>query len=105
MRIENEGAPLLGGVAQFSVPARCFEASLQAAHRLDMHLSPGYSLMGFQWRYQRTLDCKIENRKDMPAWPGRSDVSLLLPSMSPPAQMPYMDRTPSSISFYLLLIT
>lgn len=91
MRIENNEGPVLKGTAQFSVPARCFEASLQAAHRMDMHLSFGETMMGFQWRYHRTLDCTIQNRKDMPSWPAKSDVNLLLPNVSPKPVAPMMD--------------
>lgn len=93
MRIENKDAPILEGIAQFSVPARCFEASLQVAHRLDLHVSFYDTMMGFQWRHHRALDCTIENRKDLPSWPAKSDVHLLLPQVSPEANVPMMDRT------------
>ena len=96
MRIENREGPVLPGIAQFSIPARCFEASLQAAHRMDMHLSYYDTLMGFQWRHQRTLDCSIENRVDMRSWPAKSDVSLLLPQVSPEPRVAMMDGAPPS---------
>jgi hypothetical protein len=102
MRIENRKArapedtepySVLEGTSQFSVPARCFEASLQAPHRMDMHLSFSDTMLGFQWRYHRDLDCTIENRKDMPSWPRQSDVVLLLPQVSPGGLAPMWDGT------------
>lgn len=100
MRIENKGASVLGGISQFSVPARCFEASLQTAHRLDMHVSFGDAMMGFQWRFHRSLDCTIENRVDMPSWPSKSDVSLLMPQMSADSKVALMDGTPCPLALH-----
>jgi hypothetical protein len=71
-------APLQGN-AQFSLPARCFLASLLAKHRLDLNAAANGSLVALQWRYQKALACSADAPPGR-GWPRQSDVKVLLPA-------------------------
>jgi hypothetical protein len=83
MRIKSaEDAATLQGSALFSLPARCFLASLLSKHRLDLNAAASGKLVAMQWRYQKTLQCSAELPAGR-AWPGQSDIKVLLPTAGP----------------------
>lgn len=71
LRIENNTGDKLAGDAMISLPARCFEASLQALHRLDMHTTMDGQLMGIQVRFplQLHFSSSPSCRPDQLTWP------------------------------------
>eukprot|EP00892_Ulva_mutabilis_P001403 jgi/Ulvmu1/11263/UM073_0035.1 len=83
LRIENNTGRRLAGDVLISLPARAFEASIQANHRLDMHATINGQLMGIQWRFERTLDWSAEARRDLQAWPAKSKAVVHLPVAGP----------------------
>ena len=72
----EEVVPLQGDVL-FSLPARCFAASLRGKHRLDFHVSTDGKLVGMQWRFPKSLDCSTYDA--LSAWPPASDAKAVLP--------------------------
>ena len=64
----------------FSIPAKCFLKSLATKHRMDLHASYRGKLVGFQWRYQKALDCS-GSPEEGGAWPATSEAKVLLPKM------------------------
>lgn len=48
LQTEGNWGQKLAGDVLISLPARCFEASIQANHRLDMHATIDGQLMGIQ---------------------------------------------------------
>lgn len=52
LRIDGNTGEKLAGDVLVSLPARCFEASLRARNRLDMHATMDGELMGIQVLFQ-----------------------------------------------------
>jgi hypothetical protein len=70
------GGPVRGDI-DFSLPARCFKASLRSAHRLDLHSSADGSIIALQWRYHKGLNCSTGSASG--EWPAMSDVKVVVP--------------------------
>lgn len=73
---QDAPVPLQGDV-MFSLPARCFAASLRGKHRLDFHVGTDGKLVGMQWRFPKSLDCSTCGA--LAAWPQATDAKAVLP--------------------------